>query len=79
MYRSGKQNSKADALTRREQDIGPQDDLKAKHRTKALLSLDQVDPRILKELKESAEEIMPLEELREPSEEATALRPFNSS
>jgi len=29
IYRPGRQNSKADALTRREQDVEPQDKLKA--------------------------------------------------
>jgi transposase InsO family protein len=49
MYRSGKENI-ADALTRREQDVGPQDELKAWHRTRALLQPDQLDPRIRQEL-----------------------------
>ena len=50
MYRSGKQNSGADALTRREQDVKPQDALKLSIRNQALLSKDQLDPRILNEL-----------------------------
>jgi hypothetical protein len=29
MYRLGKENTQADALTRQEQDVGPQDKLKA--------------------------------------------------
>ena len=32
-YRSGKQNKKADTLTRREQDVGAQDAVKHAHRT----------------------------------------------
>jgi transposase InsO family protein len=50
MYRPGKQNVVADALSRREQDVEPQDEVKAKHRTRALLQPDQLDPRILEEL-----------------------------
>ena len=38
IYRAGKQNTKADALTRRDDEIAKQDDLKYKYRTKALLS-----------------------------------------
>ena len=49
MYRPRKQNV-ADALTRRVQDVGPQDELKAWNRTRALLQPDQLDPRILQEL-----------------------------
>ena len=50
MYRPGRQNAQADALTRREQDVEPQDELKAQYRTRALLQLDQLDPAILREL-----------------------------
>ena len=38
MYRLGKENGKADALTRREQEVGLQDKVKAQYRTRALLS-----------------------------------------
>jgi hypothetical protein len=37
MYMPGKKNQKADALTRREQDVKPQDQAKAAYYTKALL------------------------------------------
>jgi hypothetical protein len=50
MYTPGKKNQKADALTRREQDVGPQDQAKAAHRTKALLQPDDLDPAIRQEL-----------------------------
>lgn len=67
MYRSGKQNSKADALTRREQDVGPQDELKTQYRTRALLHPEQLDPRILEELDSQQNELAPMEEsLDEP-------------
>lgn len=46
MYRSGKDNTKADILSRREQDLEPSGELKAYLRTKALLQPDQVDPQI---------------------------------
>ncbi len=47
MYRPGKDNVKADALTRRTDEVSAQDSLKEKHRTRALLLPDQVDPCIL--------------------------------
>ena len=46
MYRRGKENVAADALSRRDQDLGPHAKLKAHLRTKALLQPDQVDPEI---------------------------------
>jgi transposase InsO family protein len=46
MYRPGKDNAKADILSRREQDLDPAGELKAYLRTKALLQPEQVDPRI---------------------------------
>jgi hypothetical protein len=46
MYRPGKENAKADILSRREQDLDPSGALKAYLRTKALLQPDQVDPQI---------------------------------
>ena len=55
MYQPGKQNTKADTLTRREQDVGPQEKLKADFRTQSLLRPEQLDPRILEELPYSAE------------------------
>ena len=55
MYRPGKQNERADALSRREQDVEPQNQVKVKHRTRALLQPDQLDARILEELEEDEE------------------------
>ena len=72
MYRPGKENTQADALTRREQDVGPQDELKTQYRTRALLQPDQLDPAILAELpklpKLPDDEVMDIEvdELNEP-------------
>jgi hypothetical protein len=69
MYRLGKENTQADALTRREQDVGPQDELKAQYRTCALLQPDQLDPAILAELpKLPDDEVTNIEvdELNEP-------------
>ena len=45
IYRPGKDNTKADILSRREQDLEPSRELKAYLRTKALLQPDQVDLR----------------------------------
>ena len=64
IYRSSKQNTLADALSRREQDVEPQDIVKAEYRTRALLQPDQLDARILEELEESPE-IAALEDLTE--------------
>ena len=66
MYRSGKQNIKADALSRREQDVKPQDEIKAEYRTRALLQPDQLDPRIVEELTDSAEVAAIEQKLAEP-------------
>ena len=66
MYRPGKENTQADALTRQEQDVGPQDELKAQYRTRALLQLDQLDLAILAKLPNN--EVLDIEagELNEP-------------
>ena len=62
MYRPGKQNERADALSRREQDVEPQNQVKTEHRTRALLQPDQLDTRILEELDgEESSEIAALE------------------
>jgi hypothetical protein len=66
MYRSGKQNVKADILSRREQDVGPQGEIKVEYRTRALLQPDQLDPRIVEELTDPTEVAAVEEELKEP-------------
>jgi transposase InsO family protein len=50
MYRAGKQNAKADALTRRDDEVAVQDGTKTQYRTRAFLSQDQVDPQVLRDL-----------------------------
>ena len=50
MYRTGKENTKADALTRRDDEIAQQDRIKTEYRTQAFLSQDQIDPRVLQDL-----------------------------
>jgi hypothetical protein len=67
MYRPGKQNEKADALSRREQDVTPQNQVKTEYRTRALLQPDQLDARILEELGKNEEpsEVAALEDLSE--------------
>jgi hypothetical protein len=50
MYRAGKQNAKADALTRRDDEVTVQDGIKTQYRTRAFLSQDQVDPQVLRDL-----------------------------
>lgn len=70
MYRSGAKNAKADILTRREDEVQSQDQVKLDHRTRALLAQDQVDPRIWEELpREEQEEdhtIAPVQVMNEP-------------
>jgi hypothetical protein len=63
MYRPGKQNQLADALTRRDQEVEAQDGVKTEYRTKAFLSQDQIDPRVLQDLGIETEPILaPIEE-----------------
>jgi transposase InsO family protein len=50
MYRAGKQNAKADALTRRDEEVERQDQVKTEYRTRAFLSQDQIDPKVLQDL-----------------------------
>jgi hypothetical protein len=50
MYRPGKDNQLADALTRRDQEVDLQDGVKSEFRTKAFLSQDQIDPQVLRDL-----------------------------
>jgi transposase InsO family protein len=72
MYRSGKENGKADALTRRDDEVALQNGLKAEYRTQTFLSQDQVDPRVLQDLgiEMSAIDALPIEqpEFDEPLE-----------
>ena len=57
MYWSGKQNTKADALTQWEQETGLQDEVKAEYWTCAFLSRDQVNPWVLKNLRINVKEV----------------------
>jgi transposase InsO family protein len=65
MYRPGSKNAGADSLSRREQDVQAQDELKLAIRNQALLSTDQLDPRIVQELPTTesglSHEIAPIE------------------
>jgi hypothetical protein len=67
-YRPGKQNEKADILSRRKQDVEPQTQVKAEYRTRALLQPEQLDVRALEELagNEEFQEMATLENLVEP-------------
>ncbi len=51
-YRPGKDNVQADALTRRDNDVVSQDQLKKAARQQILLTADKLDPRIVQELEE---------------------------
>ena len=50
MYRSGTENGKADALTRRPDEIRTQKQFKEQYRTRTLLSKEQVDRAALQDL-----------------------------
>jgi transposase InsO family protein len=66
MYRPGKENERADALTRREQDVGPQEQIKTEYRTRALLQHHQLDQRIVQHLQDdSIPDEIPIYELDE--------------
>ena len=45
-FTSGKSNLKADILTRREQDVVKQEQIKTDSRSRTLLGPEQLDPRI---------------------------------
>lgn len=57
-YRPGSQNPLADALSRREQDFGPQESVKKAQRTQILLPTENVDPQITASL---STELSPME------------------
>lgn len=61
LYRPGKQNERADALTRREPDTTAQDAVKHAHRTQVLLPPANLDPRIVSELSVKGIELAPVE------------------
>jgi transposase InsO family protein len=50
VYRPGKQNEKADALTRRGDEVTAQKEVKKNHRLQTLLTAELLDPQILSEL-----------------------------
>ena len=61
-YRSGKQNTKADALTRRDDEVAQQDGVKEKYRTRSFLSQDQIDPKVLQDLGIEVDTLSPIQE-----------------
>ena len=65
MYRSDKQNAKADALTQWEQETGLQDEVKAEYWTCTFLFCDQVNLWVLKDLRINVKEVdlAPMEKL----------------
>jgi transposase InsO family protein len=50
MYRAGKSNERADALSRRTDEVKSQDQVMAEYRTQTLLPAAKIDPRILEDL-----------------------------
>ena len=51
-YRPGKDNVQADALTRRNDEVASQDQLKKEARQQVLLTADKLDPRIVQQLED---------------------------
>jgi hypothetical protein len=50
MYRSGKLNERADALSRRQDEVDAQDQVAEQYRTQILLPQDKVDPEVIHDL-----------------------------
>lgn len=66
-YRPGKDNVQADALTRRNDEVASQDQLKKEIRQQVLLTADKLDPRIVQELEQvSISALTPLEAATRP-------------
>jgi hypothetical protein len=73
MYRAGKANARADALSRREDDVQRQNATKKEYRTQVLLPADKVDPRILEEL-----QLAPIGTQEPPSEPVAPEQAYDS-
>lgn len=56
MYRPGNQNAAADALSRKEQDTGPQTETKNELKSRVLLHPDQLDPQLLQMINQLPDE-----------------------
>jgi len=63
MYREGKANARADALSRMENDVREQDKVMAEQRTQVLLPRDKIDSRVVEDL-----QLAPLEQLTDPEQ-----------
>lgn len=73
-YRPGKDNVQADALTRRDDEVVSQDQLKKEVRQQVLLTTDQLDPRIVQELQQASISVLaPLETTRPFLDTATVV------
>ena len=59
MFTSSKSNQKADILTRREQDVTLQEQIKRDSRSRVLLSPERLDPLINTELTQAYLEVQP--------------------
>ena len=57
-YRPGKDNVQADALTRRNDEVASQDQLKKEIRQQILLTADKLDPRIVQELEDMSVNVL---------------------
>jgi hypothetical protein len=69
MYREGKANARADALSRIENDVREQDKVMAEQRTQVLLPRDKIDSRVVEDLQLAPlEQLTDLEQLVIPAE-----------
>ena len=59
-YRPGKDNVQADALTRRNDEVASQDQLKKEARQQILLTADKLDPRIVQQLEDMSVNVLAL-------------------
>jgi transposase InsO family protein len=57
-YRPGKDNVQADALTRRNDEVASQDQLKKEARQQILLTADKLDPRIVQQLEDMSVNVL---------------------
>ena len=76
MYQTGKQNAKADALTRRPQDLpNSEDNERQKHQLQTVLPFKKLDPRIQEELHVAPMvELTLLERILQKNKDSTELK-----
>jgi hypothetical protein len=66
MYRAGKSNERADALSRKHEDTTAQDKVMAAHRTQTLLPRSKIDGEVIRDL-----QLAPIDGFMSPAQEET--------